>query len=202
MAAEKLSITYAAYAVSSGNWDTENNEVYSGKSESYVFYTKFAFQTPAALSKSKTLTLGVTTSQNSNPLANTAFLSEVDMTSDQVASMESYIASSAPVGGSTATSAGTEITFTFETDALKANTTYYLYIKRTNTAYNGFFAMYNPLYGEQSNKAYVLLDYLKGAGRIYTGESYHTAIPHVYTNGSWKMAAPTLYSSGVWHTGG
>ena len=121
MLSSVLSLSYAAWAHPSGEWISDNNEVYFGRDGSgNHYYSKFAFKTPKVMGKSQKLTLSLTTSQQSNPTPNVAYLSQEDLQADQLSGISSYIAQAASNHtANTNVSAGTAVEFVFDTDAKK-----------------------------------------------------------------------------------
>lgn len=185
MQSSVLSLSYAAWAHPSGEWISDNNEVYFGRDGSgNHYYSKFAFKTPKVMGKPQKLTLSLITSQQSNPTPNVAYLSQEDLQADQLSSTSSYIAQAASNHtANTNVLAGTSVEFAFDTDALKPDTTYFIYVKRVSSNYNGFTGVYNPLYVDQGDKASILLEHIHGVIRLCVDGVIRKAVPLVGKDG-------------------
>ena len=69
---------------------------------------------------------------------------------------------------------------------------------------NGTITVYGS--GTSPGEKYILYAIWQELGdgyvNIYSGGSWHKAVPYIYSGGSWHQAVPYIYSGGSWHQGG
>lgn len=78
------------------------------------------------------------------------------------------------------------------------------------TTYNWRVTLYVRVSGGWSATSYYVTGQVTTAGgatgngyvNIYSGGSWHKAVPYIYSGGSWHQAVPYIYSGGSWHQGG
>lgn len=197
-----LKITYGGYAQNGdGAWKEGNSELYAAREgDGAFFFSKLAFSTEGIdIHKSAAISLAMTLCGTSNPYGTSAILTTAELTPAQihalttesaVAGVSGYVAYTHCTSHTSSKNAeaGSQIVYEITTEALKSNTTYYLYIRRrvglpnTNESTPaGWTEMYNPCHSDTyAEYSAVTLTYEPGGYvRIDDGGSirgYHSHI--------------------------
>jgi hypothetical protein len=215
-----LTINTGQYSINGEYSWYDYRDLYAGRdSDGQYWFSKLSFNTNGLkIKKSTTLTISHTLRGTSNPYGTSAILTTSELTPNQVHALTTeanVIAVSGYIAythcdshtSSANQSSGTVITYTFDTDKLKSDITYYIYIKRrvglsnsTSSSPNGWTEYYNPCYSDSyASYSSLSLTYESGGCvNIRNGSEFKKYAVYIYSDGKYKRYAPYVYKGSQW----
>lgn len=193
----------------------DTDYLYCGRDSNGDFWmSKVCFNTNGLnFKKSKKINIVLTTCQTSNPYGTSALISTAELTPSQVHNLTSDDKAQAVSGyiahfdctqeTSSNISSGTVIYYPLDTEALKPNTTYYLYFKRwigwaNNTSgTNGWTACYIP--SATSTRSYIELTYeLGGYVNIHDNSGFRKYAAYIHNGNKFERYTPYVHNGTTW----
>ena len=215
-----LTIDSGVYSLNSEYSWYDYRELYAGRdSDGQYWFSKLSFNTNGLdFKKSKSLTLSHTTRQTSNPYGTSAILTTSELkpsevhaltTEAKVLAVDGYVAYTHCDSHTSSVnqSSGTVFYYTFETENLTPDTTYYIYIKRrvgwtndSTISTNGWTAYYNPAYSDDyATYSSLTLTYEAGGYvNIYNGTEFKKYAAYIHNGSEFKRYVPYIYNGSKW----
>lgn len=215
-----LNVEYSKYSINGEySWYDDDGFVYYGRASTgnyagYYWFSKVCFNTNGLnFKQSKSINIVLTTYQTSNPWGTSALITSSELTPSQIHALTTDAKAQAVSGyiahfdctqaTSGNLSAGTVIYYPLDTDKLKPNTTYYLYLKRwigwTNESggTNGWTCCYSP--ATYPSKSYIELTYEAGGYvNIHDGSKFKKYAAYIHNGTAFKKHVPYIHNGTKW----
>lgn len=193
-------------------------DLYAGRDSAGTYwFSKLSFNTNGLkIKKSKTLTISHTVHYTSNPYGTSAILTTSELTPSQVHNLTTEAKVTAVSGYVSYTncdshtysenqSKGTVFYYTFDTDKLKSNTTYYIYIKRrvglANAvgSTNGWTEYYNPCEPGYESYSSLKITYESGGNvNIHDGTKFRKYAAYIHDGTNFRRYTAYVHNGTEW----
>ena len=214
-----LNVEYSKYSINGEyNWYDDDGYLYYGRSSTgqyagYYWFSKVCFNTNGLnFKQSKHLDLVFTTYQTSFPWGTSAIITTTELSPsevhnltslDKVQAVSGFVAHFEADVGESNISSGTVVRYPLDTDKLKPNTTYYLYMKRyagwanTTANYNGWTCCYSP--ATYPSYSYIELTYEAGGYvNIHNGTEFKKYSVYIHNGTEFKRYVPYIHNGTKW----